>query len=95
MLNTFVTIIRNVPLVIKDQMPLRRLWRNFVVVRNGWGLFSINSHIVNLTGQPKVMYNTRKSAERAAISMKAKHNKHFAAYKCLRCKGYHVGKTKR
>lgn len=85
---------RNVILVIKDQMPLKRLFRNFFVTRNAWGLFHINSHVVGATGKPKVMYNTKASATRAAESMTKKHGVWFSNYKCLHCSGYHVGKNR-
>jgi hypothetical protein len=87
--------IRNILLVIKDQMPLRRFVRNFFVTRNAWGLFYKNgSHVASYTGQPKVMYRTKESSLKAAENMKAKTGKHFSSYKCLFCDGYHVGKNK-
>lgn len=47
--------LRNLILVIKDQMPLKRFIRNFFITRNAWGLFHKNSHISQGTGKPKVM----------------------------------------
>ena len=67
---------------------------NFFITRNAWGAFSINSHINQHTGQPKVMYNSVKSAQKAADSMSKKRGVHFSFYKCLFCDGYHVGKNR-
>ena len=53
-----------------------------------------NSHINQHTGQPKVMYNSVKSAQKAADSMSKKRGVHFSFYKCLFCDGYHVGKNR-
>ena len=78
----------------KDQIKRKTFFRNFFITRNAWGAFSINSHINQHTGQPKVMYNTIKSAQKAAESMGKKHNTHFSYYKCLFCNGYHVGKNR-
>lgn len=86
--------IRNLWMVLKDQGPLSRFWRNWFITRNAWGLFSKNSHIVAATGKPKVMYNTKASSLRAAESMKKKHGVHFSSYKCLWCDGYHIGKNR-
>lgn len=77
-----------------EQGPMRRAWRNFVVTRNAWGMFSINSHLRFDTRLPKVMYNTKASAQKAADSMKKKQNKHFSVYKCIYCDGYHLGKNR-
>lgn len=85
---------RNVILVIKDQMPLKRFVKNFFITRNAWGLFHINSHISQSSGQPKVTYGSKKSAEKAANSMYKKTGKWFSNYKCLHCDGYHVGKNR-
>lgn len=86
--------LRNVILVIKDQMPLKRFIRNFFITRNAWGLFHVNSHISQGSGKPKVMYNTKASAAKAAESMAKKHGVWFSNYKCLHCDGYHVGKNR-
>ncbi len=87
--------IRNVILVIKDQMPMKRLINNFFSSRNAWGLFHINSHVAQATGKNKVMYNSKASAEKAAVSMNKKYGHHYSNYKCIRCDGYHVGKTQK
>jgi hypothetical protein len=86
--------LRNIWLALKDQLPLKRLIRNFFITQNAWGLFHINSHIAQGSGKPKVMYNTKTTAEKSAISMEKKHSKIFKAYKCMRCDGYHIGKNK-
>jgi hypothetical protein len=87
--------LRNIFLVLKDQMPLRRFIHNFFISRNAWGLFFRNgSHIAEYSAKPKVMYNTKKSSLRAAESMKNKTGKHFSSYKCLWCDGYHIGKNR-
>ncbi len=85
----------NVVLVIKDQMPLKRFFRNFFITRNAWGLFYKNgSHIASYSNAPKVMYNTKESSLKAAKSMSAKTGNYFSSYKCLFCDGYHVGKNR-
>ena len=77
----------------KDQVKRKRFFYNFFITRNAWGAFSINSHINQHTGQPKVKYNSIKSAQKAADSMAKKTEKHFSYYKCLFCDGYHIGKN--
>jgi len=86
--------INNVILVLKDQLPLKRFINNFFITRNAWGLFHKNSHISFSSGKPKVIYNTKKTAEKSAISMGKKHNAYFSNYKCLYCDGYHIGKNR-
>ena len=78
----------------KDQVKRKTWFKNFFITGNAWGAFSINSHINQHTGKPKVMYNTIKSAQKAADSMSKKTGKHFSLYKCLFCDGYHVGKNR-
>lgn len=85
--------IRNIIKAIKDQGPLRRFFRNFFVTRNGWGLISKRSHFRD-QGNAKVMYNTKTSAEKAAMKMSEKHGVHFSNYKCIYCDGYHLGKNR-
>ena len=55
---------RNFWIWFKDQVKRRRVFINFFVTRNAWGAFSINSHINQHTGKPKVMYNTNKVCEK-------------------------------
>jgi len=85
---------RNFKIWFLDQVKRRRVFTNFFVTRNAWGAFSLNSHINQHTGQPKVMYNTIKSAQKSAEAMSKKHNTHFSYYKCLFCDGYHIGKNR-
>ncbi len=86
--------LRNLFLVIKDQLPLSRFIKNFLITRNSWGLFHINSHINQRTGAAKVTYNSKQTAIKAAQSMSKKHGVYFSNYKCLYCDGYHIGKNK-
>lgn len=86
--------LRNIFLVLKDQGPFKRFFRNFLVTRNAWGLFHKNSHISAGSGKPKVMYNSKASAEKAAASMTKKYEVWFFNYKCLHCDGYHLGKNR-
>ena len=86
--------IRNLIKALSNQLPLSRAFKNFFITRNAWGMFHKSSHIVASTGNPKVQYNTYASAQRASKSMKDKYGGRFAAYKCIYCDGYHVGKNK-
>jgi len=67
---------------------------NFIVTRNAWGAFHINAHISMGSGKPKVGYNTKDSAIKAANSMSKKHGKHFSNYFCPHCGKYHLGKNR-
>jgi len=87
--------IKNIILVIKDQLPLKRFITNFFIARTSWGLLHKNSHIRNDTGEPKVRYNTKKSALKSAEAMGKKRGVHFSTYKCLFCDGYHIGKNRK
>lgn len=86
--------IKNVFLSLKDQLPLKRMFRNFFITRNAWGMFSIYSHQRADNGKLKVMYPTKESALRSAQSMGKKKNVHFSTYKCIFCDGYHIGKNR-
>lgn len=86
--------IKNLYLALLSQGPFKRAFKNFIITGNAWGMFSINSHQRKDTGKPKVMYNTRETAQEAADSMKKKLNKHFSVYKCIFCDGYHLGKNR-
>jgi hypothetical protein len=86
--------VRNLYLALKGQLPLKRMYHNFFVTGNAWGIFSKNSHIAQGSGKPKVMYNTLKSAEKAAASMQKKHGGIFKPYKCVFCDGHHIGKNR-
>ena len=85
--------IKNLILALSEQGPLKRAFRNFLITGNAWGLFSMRSH-QREDGKLKVMYNTKESANKAALSMKKKMNKHFSVYKCIYCDGYHLGKNR-
>jgi hypothetical protein len=80
-------------LALKDQGPFLRFFRNFVITRNAWGLFHINSHIAQGTGKPKVSYNTRETAVKSAEAMEKKYEGVFRAYRCAHCGKFHVGKN--
>ena len=45
-------------------------------------------------GEPKICYSTKEKALKAADKMSIKTGKHFSAYKCLFCDGYHIGKNR-
>ncbi len=85
--------LKNLLIALIEQGPIKRAFRNFIVTGNAWGMFSKASHI-NKNGRPKVMYNTKKTATKAAESMKLKHDRHFSVYKCIFCNGYHIGKNR-
>ena len=79
---------------LRYQLPLKRAFRNFIITRNAWGMFSVNSHISQSTGKPKIAFSTYESASRAAEKMGQKHGKHFSVYKCVFCDGFHIGKNR-
>ena len=79
---------------LKGQLPIKRAFRNFIITGNAWGMFHKNSHISLRNGKPKQMYNTIKSANKAAESMKKKYDHHYSVYKCVFCDGYHIGKNR-
>ena len=85
---------RNFKIWILDQFHRKTFFRNFFITRNAWGAFSVNSHINQHTGQPKVMYNTVETARKSAEAMGKKRDKYFSYYKCLFCDGYHIGKNR-
>lgn len=93
-MKTYKIKFRNFKIWFLDQVKRRRVFINFFVTRNAWGAFSINSHINQHTGQPKITYNTIEGAKKAADAMGKKHNTHFSYYKCLFCDGYHIGKNR-
>lgn len=86
--------IKNIFLALKEQMPVKRMFINFFVTRNAWGMFSINSHQRADNGKLKVMYPTKESALKSAQSMEKKKGVHFSTYKCVFCDGYHIGKNR-
>lgn len=86
--------LRNLYLALKDQLPWKRLWRNFFVTGNAWGMFHVNSHVSQGTGKPKVQYPKRSSAEKASEKMQLKHGYRYSVYKCVFCDGYHIGRNR-
>lgn len=86
--------IRNIILALKYQLPLKRLFRNFFITGNGWGMFSKYSHISQSNGQAKIAYKHYDSASKAAQKMSEKTGKHFSVYKCIYCDGFHIGKNR-
>lgn len=83
--------IKNILLSLRDQLPPSRFYRNFFVNRNGWGLFSIYAHINRRSGKPKVAYNTKEQAGKAAEHLKERYGGSLSAYKCMFCDGFHIG----
>jgi hypothetical protein len=86
--------LRNLWLALLDQGPPLRFFRNFFITRNAWGLFHINSHVAQGSGKPKVMYNTKATAEKSAAAMTKKNSCYFSNYKCIHCDGYHIGRNR-
>jgi hypothetical protein len=86
-----MNIIKNIIPVLIDQGPFSRFLRN---LRKGHliGIVSKRSHLTS-KGAPKVRYNTKASAEKAAASMKKKYGHWYSNYRCLYCGGFHVGKN--
>ena len=78
---------------LRNQLPIKRLIRNFFITGNGWGLFSKYSHYTK-KGSEKVGYNTLKSANKSAQAMQRKYNYYYSVYKCLRCGKYHLGRNR-
>lgn len=77
-----------------DQMPPKRFWRNLIKghIRRK---FNYRSHL-RQNGEPKIMYNTKATAIRAAAQMKERSEKRgeaktYSYYKCVFCDGYHIG----
>ncbi len=85
--------IKNLLLGLKDQLPLKRAFRNFFITGNAWGMFSKYSHF-RKDGKEKNSFPTKKSAIKAAESMGKKLGVHFSNYKCIFCDGYHIGKNR-
>lgn len=84
--------LKNIIAALKDQGPFTRFCRN-VWKGHVFGLFSKRSH-ENEGGKPKVMYNTKASAIKAAASLAKKRGAYFSNYKCMRCDGFHIGKNR-
>lgn len=43
---------------------------------------------------PKISYNHKESAIKAAQSMEKKNGVHYSVYKCIYCDGYHIGRNR-
>ena len=84
--------IRNIWLALRDQLPLSRLLKN-IRTGNVFGLFSKYSH-ENKSGKPKVMYNTKETAQKSALAMQKKYGYYYSNYKCMFCDGYHIGRNR-
>jgi hypothetical protein len=85
--------IRNIIPALKGQLPLKRAFHNFFVTGNAWGLFSKRSHLT-IAGNPKVMYNTKASADKSAAKLSTKNKCYYSVYKCIYCNGYHLGRNR-
>lgn len=60
---------KNLKIWLKDQFSRKTWFRNMFITFNAWAAFSVNSHINQHTGKPKVMYNTEKAAIKSAEKM--------------------------
>lgn len=85
---------KNVWLMLWDQMPPKRFWKNLIKghIRRK---FNYRSHM-RQNGEPKIMYNHKESAMRAASEMQKRSEKRgepktYSYYKCVFCDGYHIG----
>lgn len=86
--------LKNLGLVIRDQMPIHKLVYNLIVTGVAWGVFSKNSHIALGTGKPKIRYPDKESASKAAKWMERRYGGKFDGYKCIYCDDYHVGRNR-
>jgi regulator of replication initiation timing len=85
---------RNIIPWLIDQGPPMRFLKN-CYSRKILGNFHKRSHLRH-DENPKVMYNTKKSAARACKQMARKNNgREFISYKCLFCEGYHIANKHR
>lgn len=83
--------LRNIVLGLKDQMPLSRIWRN--IRKGGLNCFWHSRTHQRSDGVVKIAYNTKVTALKSAAAMEKKTGNSFAAWKCWRCDGYHIGKN--
>ena len=84
---------RNIALALRDQGPFLRFLRN-LSKGHLWGLIHKNSHTSQGSGKPKVMYNTKATAVKAAAAMAKKNGYYYSNYKCVFCDGYHIGRNR-
>lgn len=85
--------LKYIPRALWEQGPIERFIRNFFITGNAWGMFSIHSHI-SKKGNPKVGYNTKKSADKSAKAMQKKTGYHYSVYYCVYCGKYHLGRNR-
>lgn len=78
---------------LKEQLPLKRLFYNFFVTGNAWGMFSKRAHYT-AEGKEKVGYNTKESALNVAEVLGKKRLEYYSTYFCPRCGKYHLGKNR-
>lgn len=69
-------------------------FKEFFITKNGFGIFSINSHMNQHTGKLKVEYHTEESARKAAEAISRKTGRNLVAYKCIFCDSWHIGNNK-
>lgn len=86
--------LKNLIYALRHQLPLKRMFFNFFVTGNAWGMFHRNSHVAQGSGKPKVAYGSITSAEKACRSMEKKYDGKFRPYKCVFCDGFHIGKNR-
>lgn len=97
-MNTVLTSLKEIKpryigLWFKDQLNRPDWFRNMVVDRSAWGVFSIYAHARRSDGKAKAAYTTKVDAEENALKMSKKYGARFVTYKCLFCDGWHVSKT--
>lgn len=97
-MNTVLTSLKEIKpryigLWFKDQLNRPDWFRNMVVDRYAWGVFSIYAHARRSDGKAKAAYTTKVDAEENALKMSKKYGARFVTYKCLFCDGWHVSKT--
>ena len=78
---------------LKDQLSRPDWFRNLIVDRSAWGVFSIYAHAKRSDGKAKIAYASKAKAEKAAFDMSKKYGYPFVSYKCLFCEGWHVSKA--
>ncbi len=78
---------------LKDQLSRPDWFRNMVVNRSAWGVFSIYAHARRSDGKAKTAYITKVDAEEGASDLAERYHSPFVVYKCLFCDGWHVSKA--
>lgn len=77
---------------LADQGPFLRFIKN-LCKGHIFGLFSKRSHFTSL-GPPKVGYDKKETAVKAAKAMQLKKGVYFSNYRCIYCGKYHLGKNR-